>query len=301
MNSIVDDIKKKYKEGSLLIKVIFVNVGVYISILLLNVISKLFMGNEGVNIVYEYIYPLLALHSGLLDIVLKPWTIVTHLFVHSLDAWHLIGNMFLLYFLGSLFLNYFSQKQLFGLYILGGIIGAALLILITNISPFFTSEVSAIGASAAVMAVAIAVCLYAPKNEVLLFGVFKVQLQWIALFLLISDLMFFYDGNTGGHIAHLGGAATGFWFANSIKKGKDITEPINKIIASVSNLSKLFRKKSNLNVAHSNVRNMNDDDYNKLRKATQEEVDAILDKIGKNGYDSLSKAEKDLLFKFSKK
>jgi len=301
MSTIIDDIKQKYKNGNLLIKIIFVNTGVYLSILLINIFSRLLLGEQGSDIVQEYIYPYLALRCNLLDIAFKPWTLITHQFVHSLDIWHLVGNMFLLYFLGGIFLTYFSQKQLFGLYLLGGLIGAASLVIITNISPYFASDISAVGASAAVMGIAIAVCTYAPKNEVYLFGAIKVQLQWIGLFLLVSDLIFFYDGNTGGHIAHLGGAATGFWFATSAKKGKDITIPINGIISYFQGVPDLFKRKSKLKVAHSNVRNMTDDQYNRVQKATQEEIDAILDKIGKNGYESLSKKEKDILFKFSKK
>lgn len=301
MSTILDDIKQKYKNGNLLIKVIFVNVGVYLTILLLNIVASLVVGKQEVSFVDEYVFPFLMLRTDLVHILLNPWTLITHQFVHSMSIGHIIGNMFLLYFLGRLFLNYFSQKQLLGLYFLGGLIGAGTLITIVNISPFFKGEVSAIGASAAVMAIAIAVCSYAPKNQIFLFGVFKVQLQWIGLGLLVIDLYTFHDPNSGGHIAHLGGAATGFWFASSIKKGKDITAPISKIIAYLSKLPDIFKKKSKLKVAHSNVRNMSDDQYNQVKKATQEEVDAILDKIGKNGYESLSKSEKELLFKFSKK
>jgi membrane associated rhomboid family serine protease len=301
MSTILNDIKQKYKNGNLLIKVIFVNVGVYLAMVLLNIFSKLIVGEQGTSFVEKYIFPYFALHTDILHVLIKPWTLITHQFVHDLGIGHLFGNMLLLYFLGSMFLNYFSQKQLFGLYLLGGLIGAVTLITVANLSPLFTEEITAIGASAAVMAIAIAVCSYAPKNQVFLLGVFKVQLQWIGLALLVMDLSFFYDGNTGGHIAHLGGAATGFWFASSIKKGKDITTRINKIITYVSLLPQVFKKKSKLKVAHSNVRNMSDDQYNEVRKATQEEVDAILDKIGKNGYESLSKSEKEILFKFSKK
>ncbi|MFT6715656.1 MAG: membrane associated rhomboid family serine protease [Saprospiraceae bacterium] len=301
MSTFLNDIKQKYRDGNMLIKVIFVNVGVYFAFVLLNVVSPLIVGDQGLNIVQEYLYPYLALHSNLSDILFKPWTLITHQFVHELDIWHLVGNMFLLYFLGGMFLNYFSQKQLFGLYLLGGLMGAAVLVVVTNISPYFTAEISAVGASAAVMAIAIAVCSYAPKNQVFLFGVFKVQLQWIGLFLLVSDLIFFYDGNTGGHIAHLGGAATGYWFASSIKKGKDITTTINKIITFFGQIPNIFKKKSKLKVAHSNIRSMTDDQYNELRQATQADIDSILDKIGKNGYECLSKKEKEMLFKFSKK
>jgi membrane associated rhomboid family serine protease len=301
MSSVIDDIKQKYKNGNLLIKILFINIGAYLAILLINILSQLLVGDQGSDVVQDYIYPYLALHSNFLDILLKPWTLITHQFIHSLDIWHLIGNMFLLYFLGAIFLTYFSQKQLLGLYLLGGLVGAVSLVTIANVSPFFTAEVSAIGASASVMAIAIAVCSYAPKNQIFLLGMIKVQLQWIGLFLLISDLIFFYDGNTGGHIAHLGGAITGYWFASSSKKGKDITLPINKLINYLSAIRGFFKRKSKLKVEYSSARKMTDDQYNLNKQTTQDEIDTILDKIGQNGYESLSKKEKDTLLKFSKK
>ena len=301
MSSIIEDVKQKYKNGNMLIKVIFVNVAVYVAMVVINMVLPLIIGEQNPSAVENFIYPFLALHSDLFELATKPWILITHQFVHKLDPWHLVGNMFLLYFLGNMFLNYFSQKQLLGLYFLAGTIGAACLVIIVNISPYFTSEVSAIGASAAVMGIVIAVCSYAPKNQVHLFGVLKIRLQWIGLIIIARDLISFNDENTGGHLAHLCGAAVGFWFATSLKKGVDITKPINTIIGYIKSLPNILKRKSKLNVAHSNVRNMNDDQYNKVRQATQAEIDAILDKISKNGYESLSKKEKELLFKFSKK
>lgn len=302
MTSIFDDLKKQFQSGDLLTKVLFVNIGLYVIILMVNIFATLFIGSENNEIVSQYIFPFLSLNTNLIELLIHPWTLITHQFVHALDPWHLIGNMFLLYFLGRLFLNYFSPKQLFGLYLLGGLVGALSLIITVNLSPYFSNNVSAIGASASVMAIAIAVCSYSPKTTVFLFGIFKVPLQYVGLFLIISDILFFYDGNTGGHIAHIGGAITGFWFAKNIKQGKDITSKVNQVIDGVNKIiPALTRKKQKLTVEHSNVKNMSDEDYNYLQHISQEQVDEILDKIGKSGYESLSKKEKDILFKFSKK
>lgn len=302
MTSIFDDLKRQFQSGDLLTKVLFVNIGLYVIILMVNIFATLFIGSENNEIVSQYIFPFLSLNTNLIELLIHPWTLITHQFVHALDPWHLIGNMFLLYFLGRLFLNYFSPKQLFGLYLLGGLVGALSLIITVNLSPYFSNNVSAIGASASVMAIAIAVCSYSPKTTVFLFGIFKVPLQYVGLFLIISDILFFYDGNTGGHIAHIGGAITGFWFAKNIKQGKDITSKVNQVIDGVNKIiPALTRKKQKLTVEHSNVKNMSDEDYNYLQHISQEQVDEILDKIGKSGYESLSKKEKDILFKFSKK
>lgn len=299
MSSIVDDLKYRFKSGDILTRLIFINVGIYLIFVVLNIFTGLFSASGQSALVHDILYPFLSLNSNILSTLFKPWTLITHQFIHSMSPWHIIGNMMLLYFLGKIFLNYFSQKQLLALYLMGGLMGAFSLLLLVNLSPYFQSEISAIGASAAVMAVAIAVTAYSPKTPIYLFGMFKVQLQWIGLALVISDFLFFYDGNTGGHIAHLGGALTGFWFANSIRKGKDITKGINTIIDRIVGL---FKAKSKLKVEYSkSARDLSDEDYNYYKNATQEEIDAILDKISSSGYESLSKKEKEMLFKHSNK
>lgn len=295
MTSIWEDLKRQFNSGDILTRLIFINVGVYALYLILYLASGLILGDKDflIGFVIEYT----ALNTNILQLLFRPWTLITHMFVHSMDIFHLLGNMVMLYFLGRLFLTYFSRKQLFGLYLLGGVIGAGALILISNLSPYFPGNVSAVGASAAVMSVSIAACTFAPNQQVFLFGVFKVALKWIALFLVLSDIVFFYDNNTGGHIAHLGGAAVGYWFTTSMRSGKDITSGINAIIDWLTNL---FTPGPKLKVEYrQKAKQMTDEEYNYYRKATQDEIDAILDKISASGYDSLTKKEKELLFKHS--
>ena len=152
----------------------------------------------------------------------------------------------------------------------------------------------------AVMAIVIAICTYVPKTEVRPFGLFSIKLMYLGIGIFLLDYLFLMKENTGGHIAHLGGAGTGYFFATAQKKGKDITKGINYIISSIVNL---FKVKSKMKVVYSqdNVQKMSDDEYNKNKSYSQKEIDRILDKISASGYDSLSKKEKKDLYNFSNK
>lgn len=291
MQSIIQEIKQRFKVGDILTRLIYINIGVFLFLTLSSIVFTLIGSSFKLG-------SWLALNTSLPILLVTPWTIITHLFVHQ-GIFHILGNLLMLYFLGKMFLMYFNSKQLLALYFLGGLIGAGFLLLIVNLSPIFTDNMSAVGASAAVMAIAIAVCTYRPNQEVYLFGMFKIALKWLGLGLILIDLLTFFNGNTGGHIAHLGGAFTGYWFATAYKQGKDITKYINKFLDS---LVGVFDKKSKLTVEYrSEARNLSDEDYNYYQKVTQEKIDAILDKISSSGYESLSKEEKDILFKYSKK
>lgn len=292
----------RIKNGDKLTTLVAINCAIFLLFTILSFPGPIIFGDNRSDYIIQFVYGQLVLSSDLNFLLHKPWTILTHLFVHDMtDVMHLIGNMFLLYFLGKIFLQFFTQKQLLSLYFLSGLVGAALLVLIANLSPFFAGEVRALGASAAVLGVAVSACTYSPNQTVFLFGIIKVPLKYIGLFLVISDFLFFYDGNTGGHIAHLGGAGFGYLFATQIRKGKDYTAFFSKVLSSVTDLFKRVPKKSKMKVAHSRkAQNMSDEEYNKMKKISQEEIDSILDKISKSGYDSLSKKEKEILFRNSR-
>ena len=301
MVSIVDNFKLQFKNGDVLTRLLFVNVTVFILIWILLLLYPLLTGAEsgsGVTLIYDW----LALRTNnLAHLLFKPYTFVTHLFVHDFkNPTHLIFNMITLYFMGKIFLNYYSSKHLLGLYFTGGIVGALGLVLITFLSPFFQGSGHAFGASAAIMSIAIAACAHSPNTKVHLFGVLPVKLMWVGVAFVLSDLFYFYDENTGGHLAHLLGAATGYQFIINLKKGRDITYAANKVINGIVNL---FKAKQKLKVEYSTkeYKQMSDEDYNYTVKVTQEEIDAILDKISSSGYDSLSKKEKEILFKHSRR
>ncbi len=301
MAGIIDDIKQNFKNGNMVIKLIYVNVAVFAVLLVLGLVGGLFTPkaeHPGLEASMSDWGSWLMMHSKFSDLILKPWTIITHMFTH-VDVFHLLFNMLMLYFSGQLFVRFFGEKKLLSTYLLGGLSGAAALVLASTFLPYFEENNGvALGASAAVMAVFIASCVYAPKMIVNMFGIVPIELRWLGLIIFGLDLVKFYDGNTGGHIAHLAGSAFGFYMAKQYLQGKDITNGFSRFL---NKIFSWFKKgNSDLYVSHSKVRKMKDEDFNFTKKKMQERVDEILDKIGRSGYESLSKEEKEFLNKSSK-
>ena len=302
MKEIWNDIKERFKKGDILTRIIYVNSGVFILSVLFALIWWLLTGSN-----YEISQKTFQSFTGLpinnlFEVLIKPYTIVSHMFVHD-GFWHLFFNMLILYYLGKIFLNYFSPKQFFGLYILAGISAALFLLITTSISPLFTSPNYAVGASAAVMSVVIGITAYTPNTIVRPFGIFSVKLMWIGIIIVLQDLIKIQNSeieNLGGTIAHLIGAGIGYWFASAFKQGRDITVKINRYIDKTSGL---FSRKAKMKVVYNQnkVRKMSDAEYNVNQKVSQAEIDAILDKISASGYSSLTKKEKDILFQYSNK
>ena len=219
---------------------------------------------------------------------------------------HILFNMLWLYWFGQLFLYFFSGKHLRGLYILGGICGGLLYMISYNLFPYFRPmvEVSTmVGASASVLAIVVATAYREPNYPVRLFLFGTIRLKYLALIVVLTDLLFITSGNAGGHIAHLGGALAGLWFAASLSKGTDITVWINRILDGVSSLfyKKNWKRKPKMKVHYGNYSREQDYDYNARKKAQSDEVDRILDKLKKSGYESLTTEEKKSLFDASKK
>ena len=210
--------------------------------------------------------------------------------------------MLWLYFLGTLFVQFIGERKLYTVYIAGGILGALLYILFFNIFPVFetvNSSAIALGASASVMAVVVGIGTYAPDYEIRLFGVISVKLKYIALVSFVMDVLSISSSNSGGHIAHIGGAALGFFFAKRWAKGKDITAWVGKSTDFLLSLVKPS-KKSKMKVKYKRT-STNDYENGSRKKEEQAEIDSILDKISRSGYDSLSKKEKEILFRASGK
>ena len=275
------------------VRLIIINVAVFVLLFLpLSVLHLMNMDSTG-----DFIMQQMELSGNILQVLFKPWTLITHLFVHS-GLMHILFNMMTLYFTYQLFNQRFDDKRFLNVYFVSGFAGALMFLLSVNLFPLFSENAhsyTAVGASAAVMGVLIAICTYRPEDEVLLFGAFRMKLQWIALIFVLLDLISIRSGNEGGHLAHLGGALFGFFWAMNMKKGIDIASFFNKAQAIFSWKPK---RKSTIKVVHK--RSKTDEDYNLDKRQKQKRIDDILDKISRSGYDSLSKEEKALLFELSK-
>jgi len=276
-------------------RLIIINVVVF---LLINIpLSIIFLlGNDQIE---SEVFKQVALPGNLYELLVKPWTLITHLFVHS-GILHVLFNMLALYFSYQLFNRYLDDRRFINVYFVSGLSGAVIFIASVNLLPVFTENGGSgplVGASAAVLGVMIAICAFRPNDQVSLFGVFTVKLIWIALTFVILDLLQIRAGNVGGHLAHLGGALFGFAWATAMRSGTDISSFFG-IFQSLFKKGKKRQKKSPLKVVTGN--RFSDSDWNMSRAERQRRVDEILDKINRSGYDSLTKEEKNLLFELSK-
>lgn len=286
-----------FKSNNMLIKLVYVNLIVFLSIKLLYLFFWLMQANSSPD---QWALDWLAVPANPGSLLVKPWTLVSYMFLH-LGLWHLFSNMLWLYFLGQLFLEFLGEKKLLTVYIAGGLAGAALYIVFFNLFPVFREAMPisrALGASASVMAVVVGVGTYAPNFSIRLLFLGDVKLKYIAIFSFLIDVISISNSNSGGHIAHIGGAALGFLFAKQWKKGKDITAWVG---SSISFIQAIFKSSSKSKMKVKHKRTKSDYDFKSRKKEEQDKIDEILDKISRSGYDSLSKSEKDFLFRTSNK
>lgn len=292
MGDIFTNLKQNFKVGDVLTKLIYINVGIFVLIRLVSVFLMLFNINSTSFLQY------LQFPSSPELFLYRPWTVFTYMFTHF-DVLHILFNMLWLYWFGKLFLTYWGERQLGGLYVWGGIAGAVLFMLSYNIFPYFqhlANDSYLMGASASVMAIVFAVAFYQKDLEVNLLIVGKVKLIYLAIFTFVIDLLAITSSNAGGHLAHIGGALLGVYFAVQIQKGKDLTRPMNRLIDWFVNLGK---RKPKMKVSYK--RTETDYEYNARKHQEIVDLDSILDKLKRSGYESLSSDEKKRLFDASRK
>lgn len=289
--NLLDDLKLQYKLGGIALRLIYWNIACFLISFVLPGILRIF--NIDIEVL-QYV----SLSSNPADLLWKPWSVISYAFFHY-DFFHILFNLLVLNFASQLFLTFFTQKQFLGLYLLSAVFGGAVFV-----GTYYLMNISApiVGASAAIMAVLMAVTTYQPLMEVRLLLIGKVKLWHITAVLLILDLMQLRLENMGGHISHLAGAFFGFMYIKSLQNGTDMSTVVTKIIDFFANG---FRKSPStpFKKVHKN--------YNRpvekrttsrivTKDKTQQQIDEILDKISQSGYDSLTKEEKDFLFKSGK-
>lgn len=297
-NQIIEDIKLKIKSGNPITRLIIINVTVFL------IFSLLFItrGIPGAASIYSFLKYNLSLPITFQGLIYKPWTLITYMFVHF-ELPHIFWNLITLYWFGQILSSFTDSKKIIPLYIMGGIAGGLVTILLANFIPafsgYFNSDSILIGASAGVTALIIASATLVPNYLLNLMFIGPVKLLYVALFVLFIDVLSVAQyNNVGGNLAHLGGALMGFVFISQYKKGRDLSKGINKFFTWISNLFSV-KPRSKMKVAYK--RTVSDEDYNYQKKVSQQQIDAILDKISKSGYESLNKQEKEILFKASGK
>lgn len=295
MSNILDNIKRTFNKGDVLMKFIFINIAVFLAIHAVGVVATLFR-LESLNPL-----PFLAVPSQLSELLIRFWTLFTYMFVH-VGFMHILFNMLWLYWFGKIFLTYFNERTLGSLYVIGGLAGAILYVLAFNSIPYYLDlgHSVMIGASASVMAIVMAAAFYRPDVTLSLFLFGRVKIIYIAIAVFVIDFFSLSNGNNpGGHVAHIGGAIAGYLFANQYRKGKDFTLPISRLLDRVANLFKKRKYKGAHKVVYKKPET--DYDYNYRKAKESKNIDAILDKLKQSGYGSLSSEEKRQLFDASKK
>lgn len=277
-----------------------INIGVWLLVQVMQVLAFLFE-KPGSDFFVTDILDYLAIPAYVPTLLRQPWSFITYMFLH-VNIWHILFNMLWLYWFGRIFLEYLTEKKLLWVYLLGGITGAAVYVLSFNIFPVFSPQIEmayAIGASASVMAIVTAIAFYVPGYTIYLLFFGRVKIVYLAIALFVFDFFMIPSGNAGGHIAHIGGALLGFLYIKTLPPERMLRR------SKGSFFHRFFRyffqdKPSSSNTGRSH-RPTSDEEYNFQKAQQQQRMDQILDKISKGGYDSLTREEKEFLFKSSGK
>jgi len=289
--NLFENIKLTFKQGNSLTKLIYINATVFVLVKLVVILLQLF------TIPGDFLTSYLAIPADLTTLLYRAWTPITYMFMHE-GLMHILFNMVSLFWFGKIFLMYFSEKQLVGLYLFGGFIGATFYVLAYNLFPYFTPVLQQsllLGASGSIMAIIVAAAFQSPNMELQLMFLGRVKLKYIAVFVVLSSFFGVTSNNAGGEIAHLGGALAGYLFVVSLRQGRDLTKGLSRILDSIFNLfgPRKLRVKPN---PHRNTMRMSDADFNANKARKIADIDKILDKIKTSGYESLSGEEKKRLF-----
>jgi len=293
-----------FKGKSIVIKLILINVALFVIIGLIEVAYTLF--RLPIDEYHRIVTNNLSI-SAIPSVVLhKPWTLITYMFMHS-GFFHILFNMLMLYWFGNIFRDFLKDHKLLDVYINGGLAGAFIYLLAYQSIPLLHNNFPAlgmVGASASVVAILVATATYLPNYGVFMLFIGQIKLKYLAIFMVLVDILSLKEGNTGGHFAHLGGALFGFIYSYQLKRGYDIGRWVSLTLNFLVSAFKIKKqpKKVKFKVYSEPVYTKT---YSKptpeKTKSEQQEIDKILDKIAQSGYESLNDKEKDLLFKASKK
>lgn len=288
--NLLDEIKESFREGSALTRLIYINLGIFLVIRLANVFYFL------AGAPFPFL-DWLALPSDFGMLASRPWTLLTYMFLHF-DFLHILFNLLWLYWMGQIFLGYFSQEKLVTLYLLGGISGGLFYVAGYNSFPVFSELVAdsrLLGASASVIAIVTALAVHAPNHTIHLMFIGPVKMKFLALFSVLIYVIGISSTNAGGNLAHLGGAFGGVIYLFQLRRGIDPGKGIGRL---ASALKSIVAPKPKVKITY---RKPTDDiEYNRQKNQDKNRMNEILEKISKSGYDSLSKEEKEILFRMGK-
>ena len=298
----IDNIRRAYRQSSMLMRIIAINIGVFLLLFIVARVAMMF-GMDASGMLRWVAVP-----NGLGELLRRPWTVVTFMFTHF-DLLPVLFNMLWLYWMGRIFMEFFSPKQLMGVYLLGGWVGMLLFLLVYNLIPGLAgASVNLSGASASILAIVVAIAVYTPDYKIGILFLGEISLKWIAVAVVAFIILGFDVSSPGGSIAHVGGILVGAWYAWRIRRGRDITRPLNAVLDAIVGLfnvsswklPKFTRRKKGASVAADTPQSPRRAET-PADEVSEEELDIILGKIKVAGYDALTDEEKDKLFKASRR
>ncbi|GAB3797638.1 rhomboid family intramembrane serine protease [Spirosoma humi] len=306
MSGLFDDFRSEFnKPNNTLVQLILINVVIFL-VLLVTKVSLTMAQNSG----YGFIMSQLLIPGDLNAFLHKPWTLFTYFFTHE-EIFHILYNMLFLYWFGRLIDEYLGNRRLMGLYIMGGVAGGLLYLAMYTLVPYFQNQADTarmLGASAAAFSVAVGAATLLPNYtfHLLFFG--PVRIKYIVFFFIILSVAQSAGSNAGGNLAHLGGALMGFAYVKLLQNGTDLGRPIYWLADGWSNLLRpkpaikvSYRQRSNANTQASTYASPSGATATSASTPDQDEVDTILDKISRSGYESLTREEKQKLFRASQR
>ena len=310
-NSILDDFKNAWnKPNNAAAQLIIINVVVFLFLAVLSVLSTLL----NVGPVFDVIHQQFSIPPIFTDFILRPWTIITYAFSHSLSRiFHIVFNMLFLYWFSRILVEYLGNEKVISIYVVGALAGALAYLFVYNVIPFYVEMApqvgGMVGASGAVNAIMVAAATVAPNYTFFMLFLGPVKIKYIAAFFIVISFLGSVGYNAGGNVAHLGGALMGYVFVRQLQKGTDLGA---WVITFINFVKSLFVRQPNIKVSHRKAKKKSAPEVRSRKtsgkkagaanpNASQEEIDAILDKISQSGYESLSKDEKQKLFDASKK
>jgi membrane associated rhomboid family serine protease len=279
------------------VQLIIINVAVFIVLGIFYVFARI----GGFDSIFKIVHDQFVIPPTLAEFMTRPWTVLTYAFAHSLtDILHILFNMIVLYWFGKLFVEYLGSDKLVSLYILGALAAATFYLLMFNTVPFFKQQSDfpgMVGASGAIYAIMVGAATLLPDYTFFLFFFGPVRIKYIAAIYIVISFLGSVGTNSGGNIAHLGGALMGFIYIKQLQAGVNWGGWITSVLDWIKNI---FKPRTNVKVSYRKTEQPKPK-ASAQSKASQEEIDAILDKISDRGYESLSKDEKEKLFNASKK
>ncbi|MEL6864965.1 MAG: rhomboid family intramembrane serine protease [Bacteroidota bacterium] len=309
LKSMWDDLKREFSTGNMVTRLIIINVSFFVLINLIKILLRGFSGFGELQY-YSDVLHFFCISSSMWHNLTHPWALLTNMFLHE-GFWHILWNMLFLYWFGRIVGDFIGNHRILPLYLLGGLVGGLVFILTANVLSYgIAGDRFALGASGAVMAIVVASATISPDYIMRLLFIGDVRLKYIVAVLLFLDMIgIANDANTGGHFAHLGGAFFGWVFVRQLQEGNDWSAPVNRLFDKINSFFERLRSGSR-KARRPRVVYRNKDKAKRggayavsdteVDLSHQEQLDAILDKIKKNGYESLSSEEKEFLFNASK-